>query len=69
MLERNLIAFPLLWETQVPHCTEFLRILALQISTLAYLKIDTLLTITATDTIATAIIVIVSIKQSPFLIY
>ena len=56
----------LLSETQVPHCTEFLRMLFCRESIFIHLKIDTLLTIAATDTIATAIIVIVSIKQSPF---
>ena len=43
--------------------------LFLQIINLTYLKIEMLLTIAATATIATAIIVIVSIKQSPFFLY
>lgn len=53
-------------ETQVPDCTEFLRNFCRDVQPCNYLKIETLLAIAATATIATAIIVIVSIKQSPF---
>ena len=53
-------------ETQVPNCTEFLRNDFCRDSIPNYLKIEMLLAIAATATIATAIIVIVSIKQSPF---
>ena len=52
-------------ETQVPDCTEFLRNFLTEMFD-AYLKIETLLAIAATATIATAMIVRVSIKQSPF---
>ena len=55
----------------MPYCTEFKRIdapleLCRDSIFYYYLKIETLLMIATTATIATAIIVIVSIKQSPF---
>ena len=50
-------------KTQVPNCTEFFYGIGFNLN---YLKIEMLLAIAATATIATAIIVIVSIKQSPF---
>ena len=53
-------------ETQVPYCTESFYGCFCRDSIFPYLKIEMLLAIAATATIATAIIVIVSIKQSPF---
>ena len=62
----NSCSFSLFPQTQVPDCTELLRNVLL-ISILSYLKIEMLLIITDTATTATAITVIISIKQSLFL--